>query len=431
MTVHAFPPPLITPVIGDARALLTVGADTPLVLLDSQEISGGIAELAGLESQAAALRLALTAEADARKLAEETAATGTDAWAAALTGDTREVVNGGLLVAQLLRDKYHHTRQAFAAGKLRIDQVRVIAFAAEKIPGWATAKEIALAEEWLVAKASGVGNRNGKPQNARRLRQTARRMCAIVSKELADEHEAAMLHRESKRAENETWLTLKDNFDGTYSGRFVISELHGKLLKAHLERLSAPRRWSRDANGDLTEDPTLPGSGSGLNWSEHLGAAFCEAIEHLPGDRNGGNGVTMLVRIDLDDLISGLGGATLDQGVRISAAEARRLACEAAIIPAVLDGDSVPLDLGKEQRLHSRYQRIALAQTHDSCAAAGCERPFAWCEIHHHVKSWAKGGRTDLGNGLPLCHYHHRRAHDDQFDLRQTSSGDWRFHHRR
>ncbi|HET8960688.1 MAG TPA: HNH endonuclease, partial [Nocardioides sp.] len=61
----------------------------------------------------------------------------------------------------------------------------------------------------------------------------------------------------------------------------------------------------------------------------------------------------------------------------------------------------------------------------------GCERPFAWCEIHHHRLSWGKDGPTDLDNGLPLCGYHHRRAHDDRWDLRRHASGDYRFHRRR
>jgi hypothetical protein len=432
MTVHAFPSPVITPTIGDARALLSTGAALGTGLLSDEETAAAVGELAGLESQAAAWRLGLTAEADTRKLAEQEAATDTDSWAAALTGDTREAANGGLLIARLLREKYAATREAFAAGRLRLDQVRVIVFAAEKIPSWATPKEVATAEEWLVAKATGDANRNGRPQNAKRLRQTARRMCKVVSKELADAHEAAMLSKESRRAENETWMNLRDNGDGTYSGRFVIPELHGKLLKAHLDRLSSPKRWTRDKHGNLVEDPTLPGTGPGLNWSEHLGAAFCETIEHLPvAGHTGGNGVTMVVKVDLDHLITGLGGATLDEGVRISTSEARRLACEAAIIPAVLGGDSVPLDLGRKLRLHNYYQRLALALTHDTCAVTGCDRPFAWCDIHHHKKSWAAGGNTDLDNGLPLCGYHHNRAHDDQFDLRQTPDGDWRFHRRR
>ena len=122
--------------------------------------------------------------------------------------------------------------------------------------------------------------------------------------------------------------------------------------------------------------------------------------------------------------------AGLDAGVAITAGEARRLACSAGLVPAVLGGTSMPLDLGRSRRLHDRTQRRALALTHDTCGVAGCERPFAWCEIHHHRLAWAQGGRTDLANGLPLCGHHHRRAHDPRFDLRRRPDGDWAFHRR-
>jgi len=137
-----------------------------------------------------------------------------------------------------------------------------------------------------------------------------------------------------------------------------------------------------------------------------------------------------MVKIDLEALLTGIGSAQLDTGVAITAGEARRLACNAAIIPAVLDGASMPLDLGRSRRLHNRSQRRAYALIHDSCAVAGCTRPFAWCEIHHHRIAWANGGPTDLDNGLPLCGWHHRRAHDTRFDLRQRPDGEWTFHRR-
>ena len=136
-------------------------------------------------------------------------------------------------------------------------------------------------------------------------------------------------------------------------------------------------------------DPTLV---STPNWSERLGMALLELIEHLPTRGFGaGNTAGVLVTIDLDKLRSGIGAAGLDTGVRISARDARRLACNAAIIPAVLGGESQPLDLGRTRRLHSAAQRKALALTHDSCAIGTCDRPFAWTEIHH-LHPWSEGG---------------------------------------
>jgi hypothetical protein len=90
----------------------------------------------------------------------------------------------------------------------------------------------------------------------------------------------------------------------------------------------------------------------------------------------------------------------------------------------------MPLDLGRSRRLHDRTQRRALSLIHDTCATAGCTRPFAWCEIHHQRLSWGRGGPTDLDNGLPLCGHHHRRAHDTRFDLRRRPDGEWTFHRR-
>jgi hypothetical protein len=96
----------------------------------------------------------------------------------------------------------------------------------------------------------------------------------------------------------------------------------------------------------------------------------------------------------------------------------------------VLGGRSQPLDLGHTARLHNTAQRRALSINHDTCAAEGCERPFAWCDVHH-PHPWSRGGATDLDNAVPLCGWHHARAHDQRFDLRVLTSGEVRFRRRR
>jgi hypothetical protein len=419
--------------VARAGDCLAQAGGTSVGSLDDEALGGVIAGLAGVESRAASLRLALSAEADRRRVAEATAESGTDAWVARLTGSPREQAAGGLRLARLLEEKYGVTREAFAAGELRVDQVRVIVGAAEQAPVEATAGQVAAAEEWLVARATGAGTRTGRGLDARRLRQAARRMFAAVDADLAARHEAILLGRETRTAEAETFLALHDNGDGSFSGRFQIPELHGHLLTAALDRLTAPRRLGRDRAGGLVTDQSAPGTDWGANIYETRGAAWCELIEHLPTTGwpgHGGNRCEVLVTLDLDTLLTGLGTAGLDTGVAITAGEARRLACNAALVPAVLDAGSQPLDLGRSRRLHSRSQRRALAITHHTCAVAGCERPFAWCEIHHHHLPWSHGGRTDLANALPLCGHHHRRAHDTRFDLRRRPDGDWAFHRR-
>ena len=134
--------------------------------------------------------------------------------------------------------------------------------------------------------------------------------------------------------------------------------------------------------------------------------------------------------IGIDALRSGLGVAALDTGHRISAGEARRLACRAGIIPMVLDGDSMPLDVGRERRLFDRYQKHAINQRYHGCAAHTCDRPPAWVE-YHHEQPWSRGGATDAGNGISLCPAHHRMAdHPDSYDMRRLPDGRVRFSRR-
>jgi hypothetical protein len=50
------------------------------------------------------------------------------------------------------------------------------------------------------------------------------------------------------------------------------------------------------------------------------------------------------------------------------------MACEAGIIPLVLGGDSIPLDLGRTARIASPHQRIALGEGR-VVARVGCGFP--------------------------------------------------------
>ncbi len=115
--------------------------------------------------------------------------------------------------------------------------------------------------------------------------------------------------------------------------------------------------------------------------------------------------------------------------MELSIQQARRVACGAGILPLALSGESVPLDLGREQRLFTRHQAIALSARHQSCAAEGCERPFAWCELHH-LRAWSDDGPTDLDNAVPLCGFHHRRIHDEHYTVARAPDGSLRLTHR-
>ena len=212
-----------------------------------------------------------------------------------------------------------------------------------------------------------------------------------------DAEENQQVQDEEDTAWHTARLTLHDNDDGTTTGHFTVPTLAASVLKKILDAMTAPRR---------TRGPEPV-----RDWAQARGQAFTQVLEHLPVDHlHGKVAATILITLDLDTLRDRLKAARLDTGDLVSAAHARRLACNAALIPAVLDGQAQPLDLGREKRLFNQTQRLAGATRHTRCAADGCQIPYAWCELHHR-RPWAKGGRTDLNDLVPRCGHHHRRLH--------------------
>ena len=99
-----------------------------------------------------------------------------------------------------------------------------------------------------------------------------------------------------------------------------------------------------------------------------------------------------------DQLRDSDGTATLEHtGLPIPAGAARRLACDAAVIPAVLGSDGAVLDLGRTTRTWTTAIRRAARLRDQGCTFPGCSEGLDPCELHHIV-FWANGGQTSLAN---------------------------------
>ncbi len=115
-------------------------------------------------------------------------------------------------------------------------------------------------------------------------------------------------------------------------------------------------------------------------------------------------------------------------GTPIPAETIRRIACDLGIIPIVLGGDSQPLDVGRERRLATRAQRMALRAQYPTCAMdQTCNVPFDDCQIHH-VDPFSQGGRTDLRRMCPGCDTHHHLIHEGGWTLTRDPDGTWQLH---
>jgi hypothetical protein len=154
-----------------------------------------------------------------------------------------------------------------------------------------------------------------------------------------------------------------------------------------------------------------------LQKQDHLRALALISLVDDP-IRAGGR-PDLITVIGLDQLRTDLdhaGVVDLASGGQVPVETLRRLACDANIIPAVLDSNGVLLDMGSRVRLATNAQRLALRAMYDSCALDDCTVPFDRCQIHH-INPWHTGGTTNLDELLPLCNRDHHHAHEGRWKL--------------
>jgi hypothetical protein len=136
------------------------------------------------------------------------------------------------------------------------------------------------------------------------------------------------------------------------------------------------------------------------------------------------------------------GMSELEDGSRLSAESARRVACDASVTAVVngvkgrsalggREGCSAPdgpvtngtgvarvgaaaLDLGRRTRTVPPSVRRALEARDRGCRFPGCRLRFTDA---HHIVHWADGGETGLRNLILLCARHHRAVHEGGFQV--------------
>ena len=148
--------------------------------------------------------------------------------------------------------------------------------------------------------------------------------------------------RRSSRALAAVELTLRDDGEGRCHGRFTVPSHVGAMFTRHLLALANP---ARHTEAELRDE-----SGEWKPLRRRLGEAFVEYVERYPTDatpQTAGVNATVVVTMTLEQLLGEHATALLDDGSRMTAGQARRLACEAGIIPVVLGTKSQPLDLGR------------------------------------------------------------------------------------
>ena len=142
---------------------------------------------------------------------------------------------------------------------------------------------------------------------------------------------------------------------------------------------------------------------------------------------SGGTPATVIITIDLEDLLNGTGYGITSDGTLIRTDQVRTMTDQAEVYYAFLDRNGVVLNLGRTRRIASRGQSAALYARDAGCCFPGCDRAPEWCE-RHHVMPWIDGGATDLNNLTLLCVYHHHNFATRGWTCRINPDGlpEWR-----
>lgn len=291
-------------------------------------------------------------------------------------------------------------------GKPRLD---------ESAPGVGI-NELTQAADRIVATSSG--------QDADRLYRMAR--------DARDALDAiGIVERERARRERRSFRRWRQP-DGMTKYTWELDPEGAALVDGIYDQITSPRRGGPrfvDEDERARADAIMTDS----RTTEQLASdGFCDllaiAVDAKPTHIIGAAQPAVRVLVTEKALTTGKGSGYIEgHQDPVSLETIERIACNSGTIPVVFDQEGQVIDVGREQRLFTRRQRIALAARDGGCRWPGCERPPAWTEAHH-VRHWKRDhGSTDLDNGILLCRHHHMLLHDNHWEIRVVDREYWLF----
>jgi hypothetical protein len=244
---------------------------------------------------------------------------------------------------------------------------------------------------------------------------------AVRMRELLDPDGAAPrdeLHQQKRT------LTFTQSPDGMLRGRFALTPEQSGIWVNALHALQSPRATGprflneHDAVAEAATADTRTTAQRNVDTVTEL-IARASGAPDMP--RLNGATTTVNVHITLTDLEAGRGVGWID-GIDepVPTATIEQLRCHSPITATVFGDKGEVLYHGKQKRLFTPAQNRALAARDGGCVWPDCDRPPSWCETHH-VKEWVSDdhppGRTDIDNGVLLCHFHHSHLHTTAWTL--------------
>ena len=401
-------------VLADAVAAVRGLAETLWSARTDDELVEVVAQVQQLVSAAAGVEAGAVVEVDTRDVARQKLHyVSTGEWLTHLGGLRHGEGKKRVKQAHALCGPLARTRNALVAGTVSPVQADIIVRSVDDLPPG----------DWVRRRGERVLLRQAAHLNASELARASRHLVEVVDPDAVDRKLEAALEREERAAHLDRYLTISDDRAGGVRIRGRGSAEDGALLRAALLPLTrpAPADTSRvdEETGEACELVRDPREAGARCWD-----ALVTLAQHaLDTDRVPDSHAVparLLVTLDHQTLRQGLDakgvGVTAD-GTDLPPGVLRRLACEAEIIPAVLDTDSAVLDVGRLRRLVTPALWAALVLRDRHCTFPDCHRPPVMCHTHH-LTHWTNGGKARLDNLALLCGHHHRVIHHTPWEIR-------------
>lgn len=368
-------------------------AAAPLYSLSDDQIVALMRDVRYLEQTAGLLQALLAQEVSGRALPRAHGHRGLAGWLRATL--LLDPLPARQLVEHAAAMQRPTLQQAVLDGRMDLRQAAAIADTCDAIPQDLEGNdEVSLAETAdLVARAETVQTEMADRLPAWQLRRVGERILEHVAPHLAEyADERAMRRQRARRG-----LSLSVPYDGLVHISGNLTATDAAIVNAALDPLCSPVAGDERTPAQRRADALVDICRLALRTGD------------LPA--NGGQPPQVTVVVHYDPLTQAFGSATTENGQPVPAATLRQLACDARILPVMLDGAGQILDAGRTRRTASAALRRALAVRDGGCAFPTCDRPPRWADVHHIVP-WHAGGRTDLVNTVLLCPHHHTVAHD-------------------
>ena len=266
---------------------------------------------------------------------------------------------------------------ALAAGVVSAEHVRVLA------PVASTEGALALLE--------GAGERSPE--------ELARKVMVL---RLETDHGESLSARQHARR----CLRFFDADDAMVGVRAVLGPVEGAELRSTLMRLT-DEAWKRDH----PERAALLGGHGGDPYEARLADALVVLMRGGSGSVSAGHRCRPAVIVTVTvDPVDGVARAELVGQGPIPVADAWRVAGDAELYGCVLDTKGEMLRFGRNRRLASHTQRLAVIVRDRHCQYPRCSKPHEWCEVHH-LTEWSEGGLTNIEDLTLVCNGDHHHMH--------------------